>query len=292
VRPGTSRTRRFTHLLPVMSVLLALTMIVAACDSNPAPMPAVTPTIQATNVTTQEADTPVVTDVPMPSASIVDAASVTPFPTTDADIPSPTPVTATSTGEAITALEALSSLKPKAVTWQRDSRLAMLANIRPGQQSGLLTGALGDPDVYEPTPGGRGRNWTIVVFSPSTGGAYAFSMDGTEVDLVKAGATTDVMHQSFSSPAASALELARLDTNTLANSDSVAQNAGELGKSEAMSLAMLAPEGFGMGPLPTHTDGGSQPAFVYEMFLTDPAMQAFILFDAFTGEVILDMSTP
>jgi hypothetical protein len=151
---------------------------------------------------------------------------------------------------------------------------------------------LGNADTYEPTPGGKGRNWTLVVFSASGDGAYAFSMDGAQVDLVKQGVTTDMMHESFAAPSAANLDLEKLNGARLVDSDLILQRAGDAGKLDTAAVAMLAADALGMGPMPTPSTGGNAPYLVYEMFLTDPTRQAFIFFDAFAGEVILDLSKP
>jgi hypothetical protein len=201
-------------------------------------------------------------------------------------------VTATGTGEALTALQALGELKPRALAWQADARLVMLSNVRPGQEKNLLGGALGDPSVNEPTPGGKGRNWTLVAFSPSTNGAVALSMEGTQVDLVKEGMASDELLKGFAPAEMVALDLASLDAGSLVDSDKVLEKAGERGKSDKVGIALLAPDGLGIGPLPAPQTGGDPPQIAYELFSTDPIQQTFIFFDATTGDVVLDSSTP
>jgi hypothetical protein len=207
-------------------------------------------------------------------------------------VATPTAVTATGTGEAVTALQALERLKPLALDWQGDARLVMLANVRPGQEGRLLGVALGDPDVNEPTPGGKGRNWALIAFSPSAKGAVALAMDGTETDLAKEGALTDSLVESLSAPEMAALALADLDASTLADSDSIAGKASDAGVSGDAGIALLAPDGLGIGPLPPAEAGGDPPHIAYELFSADPATQAFAFFDARTGAVVLDSNTP
>ncbi|HYP41437.1 MAG TPA: hypothetical protein VEX13_13845 [Chloroflexia bacterium] len=239
--------------------------------------------------TQEEVDTP--TALPVPAGTVVDSAVAT-APPTDESLPSPTAVTATGTGEALTALQALGELRPRALAWQGDARLVMLSNVRPGQEKNLLGGALGDPDVNEPTPGGKGRNWTLVAFSPSTSGAVALSMEGTQVDLVKEGMVSDEVLKGFASAEMAALDLAVLDAESLVDSDKVLEKAGERGKSGNVGIALLAPDGLGIGPLPASQAGGDPPQLAYELFSTDPTQQTFIFFDATTGEVVLDSSAP
>lgn len=227
----------------------------------------------------------------IPPGAIVDSSTVA-LPTTPADAPTPTPVKATGTGDALTALQALDQLKPKAIDWQKDARLGMLSNIRPGQQKSLLGTTLGDPNVNEPTPGGKGRNWTLVAFSPASGGAIAISTDGTQVDIVKEGAVTDEALNRFNAPHLAALSLSTLNSSQLVDSDILFTKMGERGKSQATGIALLAPDGLGLGPLPTPSPAGDSPQLTYEAFSTDPSVQTFIFFDARTGNVLLDSAAP
>jgi hypothetical protein len=271
-----------TTQLIIIGTLAAI--MLAACDSGPSPQPT-QPAQQTTIPTTLM--TQVATTIP----TFVDAAPITPQPTPVEDNPSPTPVTATGTGEQMTALQALAILKPQAIAWQPDVRLAMLANVRPGQQKRLMTGALGDPDVFEPTPGGLGRNWTLVAVSPLRG-ALAVSMDGTQVDLLADGKITNEMLAGFSDPQQSALGLATLDTARLVNSDKLAASTQATIPAERVGIALIAPNGLGIGPLPTPQAGGTPPLLAYEMYNSDPAQQSFIIFNAYTGAVILDSARP
>jgi hypothetical protein len=266
----------------ILSTLAA--MLSAACDSGPSPQPtrSAQQTPAPTTLTPQ-----IATTIP----TFVDAAPITPQPSPVEDNPSPTPITATSTGEQIAALQALAMLKPQAIAWQPDVRLAMLANVRPGQQKLLMTGALGDPDVFEPTPGGLGRNWTLVAVSPLRG-ALAVSMDGTQVDLLADGKITNEMLAGFADPQLSSLDLATLDTTRLVNSDKLAASTQATILAERMGIALIAPGGLGLGPLPTPQAGGAPPSLAYEMYSSDPAQQSFLFFDAFTGAIILDSAKP
>src|SRR5688572_3471735 len=157
----------------------------------------------------------------------VDSTLATPLPTPAGTAPAPTPVTATGTGDALTALQALEQLKPRALAWQTDARLGLLSNIRPGQQKSLLGTTLGDPNINEPTPGGKGRNWTLVAFSPSANSAIAISADGTQVDLVKESAVTEEALTRFNAPHLSSLNLAALDSTRLVDSDALFTKMGE-----------------------------------------------------------------
>jgi hypothetical protein len=169
----------------------------------------------------------------------------------------------------------------------------MLANVRPGQAARLLGVALGDPDVNQPTPGGQGRNWALVVFSPSTKGAVALEMDGMQTDLVKEGALTDDMVSGFGSAGMEALDLSTLDLTTLADSDAVVAKVGVGGQDTSnMSAALLAPDGLGLGPLPTPETGGGSPQVAYEVFSVDPNQQRFVFLDAVSGDVVMDSGTP
>jgi hypothetical protein len=192
----------------------------------------------------------------------------------------------------MTALQALAALEPKALAWQSDARLGLLANTRPGQQKNLLSGALGDPNVNEPTPGGKGSGWTLVAVSPSTQGAIAVSEDGTQVDLVKSGGVTPDVVAQFTGSGTEALELSRLDPARLVDSDKIASSAASRGTIGDIGVALLSPGGLGLGPLPTPKAGGPSPQVAYEVFVESTTQQSFIFFDATTGAVVLDSSAP
>ncbi len=295
------------RLLYVLVVCWLVIPVLAACDNAPPASPTATPTVASQveppqevsgtpsafpgegTVTQENLDTP--TALPAPTGTVVDSALAT-APPADESAPTPTAVTATGTGEALTALQALGELKPRALAWQGDARLVMLSNVRPGQEKNLLGVALGDPNVNEPTPGGKGRNWTLVAFSPSTSGAIALSMEGTQVDLVEEGMASEELLKRFAPAEMAALDLASRDLGSLVDSDKVLERAGARGKSDKVGIALLAPNGLGIGPLPTPQSGGPRPQLAYELFSTDPAQQTFIFFDATTGDVVLDGSTP
>ena len=257
-----------------IAALVLLSVLFVACDGTGGPTP--TPSsVQG-----------------LPTGTVVDEAVVTQPPTPDEAAPTPTEVTATSTGDAMTALQALALLRIKAQDWQADARLGLLANTRPGQQSALLGGTLGSPEVNEPTPGGRGRNWTLVAFSPGAKGAMAFGVDGTESDLVSAGVATDEMVEQFTGRETASLVLAALDIQTLVDSDEVVAAAGGQGTVPNVTVVLLSPDGLGMGPLPMRPSGGGPTRLAYELFSGTGAEQLFIIFDAVTGEVVVDSTTP
>ncbi len=296
---------------------MASAVILSACDNsqpaNPTSSPTASTASMNTTQTTEMAVTPQSTltlgetsptdlaatplgiltgTMPAPTGSVIDRTAAPAVSTISDNQPSPTPVTATSTGAEITALQALATLKPKALAWQADARFALLSNVRPGQEKNLLGSSLGDPNVNETTPGGKGRNWTLAAFSPSANGSTAISMDGTQLDLVKEGSVSSDMVKAFAADGMSYLSLSSLDVSKLVDSDKVLARAGERGKSAEIGMALLAPDGIGLGPLPTPQAGGSSPQLAYEMFGSDPAKETFIFFDAMTGEVVLDSSAP
>ncbi|HEX8599541.1 MAG TPA: hypothetical protein VF952_13620, partial [Chloroflexia bacterium] len=135
------------------------------------------------------------------------------------------------------------------------------------------------------------RNWTLIAVSPSEERAVAFSMDGTVVDLTAAGQVPDELLANFGSPGAAALDLSALDLDSLQDSGAIVEAAGERGGGDKIAIALLAPEALGIGPLPTPAAGGPSPQLVYQLFSTDPATQLFVIFDAKTGDVVLDSGT-
>ncbi|MFL5731951.1 MAG: hypothetical protein ACJ78Q_02020 [Chloroflexia bacterium] len=293
-----------TRLL--LTLALLFTLLAAACDSPVGPdQQAPAPSEQVATPTggVQEPTATVAARVAAPTAEsqaptagteateVTDAATVA-SPTAEEDEPAPTEVTATSTGEEMTALQALGVLKQKALAWQADARLGLLSNVRPGQQKNLLGDAMGKPEIYEPTPDGKGRDWTLVAVSPSARGAIAIGMDGTRVDLVKAGAVTADTIDLFAGAGAAGLALSDLNVAGLADSDKIVEEARKRSKTGDVGVALLAPDGLGLGPLPTPQAGGAPPQLAYELFNSDSYQQSFIFFDAKTGAVVLDSSSP
>ena len=288
--PATPTTVPF----PTVNAIPTSTALQPAAMSTSAPLTPtsiLTPTETVAATSTIVTSSQVVTAVPTSQGPAQDTAVVA-APTSPPEGPSATTVSATATGDAVTALSALAQLKPKALAWQPDARLVMLANVRPGQANKLLSVALGDPTVNEPTPGGLGRNWALIVFSPSTKGAIALTMDGTQSDLAKEGALPDTMAQSLGSSEMEALDLSKLDTSKLVDSDSLPSKAGATGQSPNAGIALLAPNGLGLGPLPTPAAGGASPEIAYELFSADPTQQNFVFFDATTGAVVMDSTAP
>jgi len=295
--------RQLTNILT--SLLLMPILVLAGCGSSTQPSSSTATAVLPTAAPASTPATDVLGPLPVPTfdgtpgqitgPTIGSAdplgSTITP-PTPGENAPTPTNVIATGTGDAITALQALEQLKPKALAWQKDARLALLSNIRPGQQKNLLGTTLGDPNVNEPTPGGKGRNWTLVAFSPSTSGAIAISADGTQVDLVKEGAVTEEALARLNAPHLASLNLSTLNSIQLVDSDALFSKMGEQGKSQTISIALLAPDGLGLGPLPTLSPAGDSPQLAYEAFSTNPRIQTFIFFDARTGNVVLDSSAP
>lgn len=296
---------RLRGRLPVFLLVLLLSLMLAGCDNGPAPA-APTPNVTSTTEQAQGGSTaedtviaapeataamPVEGTAPAATGTIVDAEAIVEPTEPAGTVPTATPVTATGTGEALTALQALEELRGKALEEMPDGRLAMLINSRPGQQRILLGTSLGDPNVNEATPGGLGRNWTLVAVSPSQERAVAFSTDGTVIDMTAAGTVPDELLANFGSPAGAALELATLDVDGLVDSDAIAEAAGERGAGSKVGIALLAPEALGLGSLPAPEAGGASPQLVYELFSTDPATQLFVFFDAKTGSVVLDSGT-
>jgi hypothetical protein len=198
---------------------------------------------------------------------------------------------ATATGSALTALQALKDLQGPALAWQADARLGLLANTRPGREKDLLGGALGEGDINEPTPGGKGRNWILIAFSPSAKGAVALSVDGTRIDLVQAGAVTNEIVERFIGPDTESLALSTLDHLKLVDSDVIVEKAGDRASGTGTGVALLSPNGLGLGPLPVAT-GSQSPQIAYELFSSEGDQQSFIFFDAVTGAVVLDSAAP
>ena len=292
--------------------LLVVFLALAGCDMGPAPV-ASTPTVTSAATPTQADSTSEATntagseDSAGPTQSVVEATEALPTATGTivdettieeptepvAEVPTPTQVTARNNGDAVTMLEALAQLRDEALAEMPDARFAMLVNSLPDQQKILLGTSLGDPNVHAATPGGMGRNWTLIAVSPFEERAVAFSMDGTVVDLTAAGQVPDELLANFGSPGAAALELSTLDIDSLKDSAAIVEALGIKDMDDATStgIALLAPEALGIGPLPTPETGGPSPQLVYQLFSTDPATQLFVIFDAKTGDVVLDSGT-
>ncbi|MDQ3930211.1 MAG: hypothetical protein M3328_13825 [Chloroflexota bacterium] len=284
---------------PILSVCILIAFLVlAGCDMGPAPV-APTPTatsaaptrVESTQEPTQSAAVEATQALPTATGTIVDAAKIEQPTAPVVEVPTPTQVTTKSSGERVTALDALAQLKEAAVAEMPDARFAMLVNSLPGQQKILLGTSLGDPNVHAATPSGVGSNWTLIAVSPSAKRAMAFSMDGTTVDLTEAGQVPEELLANFDAPGAAALDLSGLDLSSLKDSEAIAQAAGERGTGEKVAVALLAPEALGIGPLPTPEAGGPSPQLAYELFSTDPSTQLFVIFDAKTGDVVLDSRT-
>jgi hypothetical protein len=212
-------------------------------------------------------------------------------PTPQEDAPTPTPDRATATGAELTALEALKDLQGPALSWQADARVGLLANARPGHEKDLLSSTPGDPNIFEPTPGGKGRNWILIAFSPSANGAVAISVDGKQIDLVQAGAVTDEVIGRFRGPGSEGLALSADFHLKLVDSDEIAEKAGDRASGASAGIALLSPNGLGLGPLPVPT-GTESPQLAYELFSSEGAQQSFAFYDAATGAVVLDSASP
>src|SRR5690349_13759013 len=103
------RAVHLNHFLLPLFLFLLLMLSLTACDSDITPTPGAGP--NPTSQSTQTAPPP--TNTPGPTAT-------------------PTPI------GPVTALNALSLLKPRALAWRSDAQLVMLANVRPGQAVLLL----------------------------------------------------------------------------------------------------------------------------------------------------------
>jgi hypothetical protein len=285
------------HRIAAILLIILSALLFASCDSGAPSTPAsagATATVpaEAPSVTPGNLPPSEPSPLPSPTGTVIDTAEATAPVLPSEEAASPTPVTATSSGEPVTALQAFAQLRPRAMSWQPDARLVMMANVRPGQEAKLLGVALGDPDVNEPTPGGKGRNWALIAFSPSTKTASAFAMDGTDIDLSNEGVLTDNLIQSFSAPELSALALSAIQPSQLVDSDSLPAKAGASNPQSSIGIALLAPDGLGIGPLPTPETGGASPQLAYELFSSDQSAQSFTFFNAATGQVVLDSTAP
>lgn len=257
--PRAAHLNRF--LLPLFLFLL-LVLALTACDSDTTPTPGAGP--NPTSQLTQTAPPPTNTSGP----------TATPTPT-----------------GPVTALTALSLLKPRALAWRSDAQLVMLANVRPGQAVLLLGVALGDPLLTAATPNGKGENWTLLASSPSSSGVMAFSLDGSQVDMVAQGRVPAALRASLTPTQTQTLPLSldKLDLTALKDSDLIAANAGKAGQAADVSLALLAPTslGFSLNPEVPRLTVSFAPTLAYELFTADPNHPSYAFFDAYTGETLL-----
>ena len=247
-------------LLPLFLFLL-LVLSLPACDSDITPTPGAGP-----NPTSQSTQTALPTNTPGPTAT-------------------PTPA------GPVTVLNALSLLTPRALAWRSDAQLVMLANVRPGQAVLLLGVALGDSLLTAATPNGKGENWTLLVASPSSSGVMAFSLDGSQVDLVAQGRVPAALRASLTLTQTQTLPLSlnRFDSAVLKDSDLIVASAGEAGQAADVSVALLAPGSLGFSlkseiPRLTITIA---PTLAYELFTADPNRPSYAFFDAYTGGTLL-----
>jgi hypothetical protein len=173
----------------------------------------------------------------------------------------------------------------------------MLANVRPGQAVLLLGVALGDPLLTAATPSGKGENWTLLAASPSSSGVMAFSLDGSQTDMVAQGRVPSSLRASLTSTQTNVLPLPpflnSLTSTVLKDSDYIAANAGQAGQAADMSLALIAPSSLGIAltPLSPRLTISVSPTLAYELFTADPSHPSFAFFDALTGET-LSLSNP
>ncbi|HST06058.1 MAG TPA: hypothetical protein VLQ48_15180 [Chloroflexia bacterium] len=249
-----------THLnrfYAALFVLVLLVTLLAACDSD------LTPTPGGPNPILEPTQSATSTATPGPTAT-------------------PTP-----TGP-VTALTALSLLKPRALAWHPDAELIMLANVRPGQAVLLLGVALGDSTLSEATPGGKGENWTLLAVSASSMGVMAFGLDGTQVDMVAEGRVSTSLLDTLTLSSTPSVSLNNLGADGLKDSDAVVAGAGEAGKATDVSIALLAPGRLGLNVLPKIPALQIRvvPHLVYELFTADPDHSPYAFFDASTGEAL------
>ncbi|MEP6774943.1 MAG: hypothetical protein ABJA50_05045, partial [Chloroflexota bacterium] len=165
------------------------------------------------------------------------------------------------------------------------------ANVRPGQAVLLLGVALGDPLLTVATPNGQGENWTLLASSPSSSGVMAFSLDGSQVDMVAQGRVPASLRASLTSTQTQTLPLLlnRLDITALQDSDAIAATAGKAGQAADVSLALVAPGslGFSLSSVIPRPTIGIAPTLAYELFTADPNHPSYAFFDAYTGEALL-----
>jgi hypothetical protein len=167
----------------------------------------------------------------------------------------------------------------------------MLANVRPGQAVLLLGVALGDPLLTAATPNGKGGNWTLLASSPSSSGVMAFSLDGSQVDMMAQGRVPAALRASLTPTQTQILPLSlnKLDITALKDSDLIAANAGKAGQAADVSIALLAPGslGFSLDSEVPRLTVSLAPTLAYELFTADPNHPSYAFFDAYTGETLL-----
>jgi hypothetical protein len=117
-------------------------------------------------------------------------------------------------------------------------------------------------------------------------------MDGTQVNLVKEGGVDSDTIARFGGADTQSSALGSLDVSRLEDSDKLVAQAGDKGAGAEVGLALLSPNGLGLGPLPTPQSGGQPPELAYELFVQSGAEQSFVLYDASTGAVVLDSTAP
>ena len=196
--------------------------------------------------------------------------------------PTPTSVPRIKKGEEVTALRALGQLREEALGWEKDALFVMLANVKPGQEGRLLGMALSDPDLSDPTPGGKGRNWVLLAASPSAKGVVVLDLDGGKVDLVAEGKVSASLLAQLTGPGVAGVGMAELDISSLVDSDDVVEKAGEVGSAHGMSMALLAPARLGLGVLLGEEEGERLAEVVYQVFAPEPE-PGVVFFDGMTG---------
>ncbi|MGA7730560.1 MAG: hypothetical protein WCD37_04735 [Chloroflexia bacterium] len=246
-----------TTLVLVFACLLAL----VACDGDAPVAPEGVPSVA-----------PGLTQGPTQVAAVPTAVSS----------PTATSIPRVKKGEEVTALRALGQLRGDALVWQKDAMFVMLANVKPGQEGRLLGMALSDPDLSDPTPGGKGGNWVLLAASPSVEGVVALDLDGGKIDLVAEGKVSASLLAQLTGPGVAGAGMADLDVSSLVDSDAIVKKAGEVGSAHGMSMALLAPSRLGLGPLFGEEEEGRLPEVVYQVFAPEPAPDVVFL-DGVTG---------
>jgi hypothetical protein len=184
--------------------------------------------------------------------------------------------------EQVTALRALGQLWEEAVEWEKDAVFVMLANVKPGQEGRLLGMALSDPDLSDPTPGGKGGNWVLLAASPSAEGVVGLDLDGGKLDLVAEGKVSASLLAQLTGPEVEGVGIAKLDMSRLVDSDDVVEKAGEVGSAHGMSMALIAPARLGLGVLLGDEEGEGLAEVVYQVFAPEPE-PGVVFLDGMTG---------